>query len=126
PSTHAIDRVHSCRRRRVRFNRPPTKGHAVYLLDDHVVLTPDDLAQCEFALLRHVAQLRDLLPPIEGHVFMGERAAALTAEHRARVVEEYRRKYSRMFTHLDAPRGDSLAALRARHRETIDELRSLR
>ncbi|HLR57314.1 MAG TPA: TM0106 family RecB-like putative nuclease [Beutenbergiaceae bacterium] len=96
------------------------------LLDDHVVLTPNDLSQCEFALVREIAELRGLLPATPEREFMAERVAALTAAQRERVSKEYRRRYSRMFVHLDPPRGESVAELRAHHDRTLDELRSLR
>ncbi len=98
----------------------------MHLIDDHVVLTPGDLAQCEFSLVREVAELKCLIPSVSEPRFMGERAGALEAEHRARVVEEYRRKYSRMFTDLGEAPAPSLTALRARHTDTLGELRSLR
>ena len=96
------------------------------LLDDHVVLTPNDLSQCEFALVREIAELRGLLPATPEREFMAERVAALTSAQRERVSTEYRRRYSRMFVHLDPPRGESVAELRAHHERTLDELRSLR
>ena len=50
------------------------------LLDDHVVLTPNDLSQCEFALVREIAELRGLLPATPEREFMAERVAALKLE----------------------------------------------
>src|SRR5699024_2935783 len=87
---------------------------------------PNDLSQCEFALVREIAELRGLLPATPEREFMAERVAALTAAQRERVSKDYRRRYSRMFVHLDPPRGESVAELRAHHDRTLDELRSLR
>src|SRR5699024_11372513 len=64
------------------------------------LLTPNDLSQCEFALVREIAELRGLLPATPEREFMAERVAALTAAQRERVSKEYRRRYSRMFVHL--------------------------
>src|SRR5699024_11474692 len=65
------------------------------------LLTPNDLSQCEFALVREIAELRGLLPATPEREFMAERVAALTAAQRERVSKEYRRRYSRMFVHLE-------------------------
>src|SRR5699024_11602973 len=78
------------------------------------------------ALVREIAELRGLLPATDEREFMAERVAALTAAQRERASKEYRRRYSRMFVHLDPPRGESVAELRAHHDRTLDELRYLR
>jgi len=98
----------------------------VRLLDDHVVLTPNDLSQCEFAFVREIAELRGILPATPEREFMADRVAALTSAQRERVSKEYRRRYSRMFVQLDPLRGESVTELRTHHDRTLDELRSLR
>lgn len=115
------------------------------LLDDSIVLSPSDLHECEFALVRRVAELRHLAPIVEDSVFMADRVVELTGAHEERVRNEYQRTYSRMFVDLApggahapprasrgesragrAPVSGSLAELRDRHRATVEQLRSLR
>lgn len=96
------------------------------LLDDHVVLTPGDLAQCDFALVRQVAEGRGLTEAVVEPVFMADRVAELTGEQQERVRREYQRRYTRTFVELPPPRESSLADLREHHERTLAEVNSLR
>lgn len=95
-------------------------------LDDHVVLTPEDLAQCEYSLLRRLSESRGLVEPVHHSEFLAERSRTLAQAQVGDVVREYQRKYPRQFTQLDQLADDAMTSLHQRHEETVNELRSLR
>ncbi len=96
------------------------------LLDQQVIFTPADTTDCDFALVRRVSELRGLIPPAQSAEFLADRRAEALAHEQARTVDEYVRKYSRVFTRLDSPAPRSLAELQAAAAETAELLRSLR
>lgn len=96
------------------------------LLDDHVVLTPEDLTQCEYSLLRRISESRGMVEPVHHSGFLAERTRTLAHAQAMDVAREYQRKYSRQFIRLDPPAGGGSSSLRTRHEETVNELRSLR